>query len=53
MKPTVEVELLEVGKHDGGGRRLAAAGERTRLPTMTTRDDLTPLLPVHWQPAVS
>jgi hypothetical protein len=22
-----------------------------RLPAMTTKDDLTPLLPAHWQPA--
>ena len=23
----------------------------TRLPAMTSKDDLTPLLPTHWQPA--
>ena len=41
MKPTVEVEMLEVGKHDGGGRRLAAAGERARLLTAFDASELT------------
>jgi hypothetical protein len=31
MKSPEEVETLEVAKHDGRGRRLAAAGERKKL----------------------
>jgi len=31
MKSLEEVETLEVAKHDGRGRRLAAAGEREKL----------------------
>lgn len=41
MKPTVEVETLAVGKHDGGGRRLAAAGERARLLAAYDASELT------------